>query len=166
MSNLGLEHALQARDIEFRRTAVGDRYVLEALRDSGGVLGGETSGHMLVLDKTTTGDGLISALQVLAVMKQTGRPLSELVKGMPKYPQTMVNVRMEHRLDPDASPQIQNAVAVAEKELANTGRVVLRASGTEPVIRVMVEGENEQQVVSLAERLASVVSEAARAVGQ
>ena len=166
MSNLGLEHALQARDIEFRRTAVGDRYVLEALRDSGGVLGGETSGHMLVLDKTTTGDGLISALQVLAVMKQTGRPLSELVKGMPRYPQTMVNVRMERRLDPDASPLIQDAVAVAEQELANKGRVVLRASGTEPVIRVMVEGEDEQQVVSLAERLASVVSEAARAVGQ
>ena len=166
MSNLGLEHALQARDIEFRRTAVGDRYVLEALRDSGGVLGGETSGHMLVLDKTTTGDGLISALQVLAVMKQTGRPLSELVKGMPRYPQTMVNVRMERRLDPDASPQIQDAVALAEQELANKGRVVLRASGTEPVIRVMVEGEDEQQVVSLAERLASVVSEAARAADQ
>ena len=85
---------------------------------------------------------------------------------MPKYPQTMVNVRMEHRLDPGASPQILDAVALAEKELANTGRVVLRASGTEPVIRVMVEGENEQQVISLAERLASVVSEAARADGQ
>ena len=166
MSNLGLEHALAERKIEFRRAAVGDRYVLEALRDSGGVLGGETSGHMLVLDKTTTGDGLISALQVLAVMKQTGRPLSELVAGMPKYPQTMVNVRLERRLDPDASPQIQEAVAAAEQELANSGRVVLRASGTEPVIRVMVEGEDEQQVVSLAERLASVVSEAARHVGQ
>jgi len=166
MSNLGLEHALKALEIEFQRSAVGDRYVLEALRASGGVLGGETSGHMLVLDKTTTGDGLISALQVLAVMKQTGRRLSELVKGMPKYPQTMVNVRMESRLDPDSSPQIRDAVALAERELADTGRVVLRASGTEPVIRVMVEGENEQQVVSLAERLASVVSEAARQAGQ
>ena len=166
MSNLGLEHALRARDIEFRRAAVGDRYVLEALRDSGGILGGETSGHMLVLDKTTTGDGLISALQVLAVMKQTGQPLSRLVAGMPRYPQTMVNVRMERRLDPNASPQIQDAVALAEQELADTGRVVLRASGTEPVIRVMVEGENERQVVDLAERLASVVSEAARRVGQ
>ena len=162
MSNLGLEHALNAQDIEFRRAAVGDRYVLESLRDSGGVLGGETSGHMLVLDKTTTGDGLISALQVLAVMKQTGRPLSELVAGMPKYPQTMVNVRLERRLDPGASPEIQDAVVRAEKELADKGRVVLRASGTEPVIRVMVEGEDEQQVISLAERLASVVSDAAR----
>lgn len=166
MSNLGLEHALRDRNIEFRRAAVGDRYVLEALRESGGILGGETSGHMLVLDKTTTGDGLISALQVLAIMKQTGQPLSKLVAGMPKYPQTMVNVRMERRLDPGASPQIQSAVAVAEQELADTGRVVLRASGTEPVIRVMVEGENEQQVVSLAKRLASVVSEAARAATQ
>ncbi len=161
MSNLGLEHALREHDIEFRRAAVGDRYVLELLRTSGGTLGGETSGHMLVLDKTTTGDGLISALQVLAVMKATGKRLSELVAGMPKYPQKMVNVRMEQRLDPGESAQIRDAVAVAEGELADTGRVVLRASGTEPVIRVMVEGEDEEQVDSLAARLASVVAEAA-----
>ena len=161
MSNLGLEHALQAMDIDFRRAAVGDRYVLETLRSTGGILGGETSGHMLVLDKTTTGDGLISALQVLAIMKRTGKPLSELVAGMPKYPQTMVNVRTERRLNPDESTAIQNAVAVAEDELANKGRVVLRASGTEPVIRVMVEGEDAEQVVSLAKRLASIVAEAA-----
>ena len=161
MSNLGLEHALQAMDIDFRRAAVGDRYVLETLRSTGGILGGETSGHMLVLDKTTTGDGLISALQVLAIMKRTGKPLSELVAGMPKYPQTMVNVRTERRLNPDESTAIQDAVAVAEGELADKGRVVLRASGTEPVIRVMVEGEDAEQVVSLAKRLASIVAEAA-----
>ena len=161
MSNLGLEHALQGQGIDFRRAAVGDRYVLELLRDAGGVLGGETSGHMLVLDKTTTGDGLISALQVLAVIKQSGEPLSRLVQGMPKYPQTMLNVRMEQRLDPQASPAIRDAVAAAEDELADTGRVVLRASGTEPVIRVMVEGKDEAQVLSLAERLASVVADAA-----
>ena len=161
MSNLGLEHALRDRDIDFRRAAVGDRYVLETLRSTGGVIGGETSGHMLVLDKTTTGDGLISALQVLAIMKESGKKLSELVSGMPKYPQTMVNVRMEQRMDPDASKPIQDAVRAAEAELANTGRVVLRASGTEPVIRVMVEGEDREQVVSLAERLASVVASAA-----
>jgi len=166
MSNLGLEHALKARDIEFRRAAVGDRYVLEALRDSGGVLGGETSGHMLVLDKTTTGDGLISALQVLAVMKEKGRSLSELVADMPRYPQTMLNVRTEQRLDVDTSPEIQAAVADAEGELADSGRVVLRASGTEPVIRVMVEGEDEQQVVAVARRLAAVVSDAARRATQ
>jgi phosphoglucosamine mutase len=161
MSNLGLEHALKAQDIEFRRAAVGDRYVLEMLRDGQGVLGGETSGHLLVLDKTTTGDGLISALQVLAVMKEAGTPLSALVDAMPRYPQTMVNVRMDRRLDPADSPEIRDAVAAAETELADKGRVVLRASGTEPVIRVMVEGENEAQVVALAERLASVVAEAA-----
>ena len=161
MSNLGLEHALKAQEIEFRRASVGDRYVLETLRDTGGIIGGETSGHMLVLDKTTTGDGLICALQVLAVMKQTGKSLSELAAGMPKYPQTMVNVRTEKRMDPAKSEAIQDAVAVAEDELAERGRVVLRASGTEPVIRVMVEGEDENQVVSLANRLASVVAEAA-----
>lgn len=161
MSNLGLEHALEAENIEFRRASVGDRYVLEALRDTGGIIGGETSGHMLVLDKTPTGDGLICALQVLAVMKETGKPLSELAAGMPKYPQTLLNVRTEERLDPAESEAIQDAVAVAEGELAERGRVVLRASGTEPVIRVMVEGEDEQQVVSVAKRLAAVVAEAA-----
>jgi phosphoglucosamine mutase len=166
MSNLGLEHALRDRDIDFRRAKVGDRYVLELLRDSGGVLGGETSGHMLVLDKATTGDGLISALQVLVVMKQAGKPLSVLVEGMPKYPQKMVNVRLEQRMDPGDSPEIRDAVAVAEGELADTGRIVLRASGTEPVIRVMVEGEDADQVDSLAERLASVVAAAATAQTQ
>lgn len=161
MSNLGLEHALKKQAIEFRRANVGDRYVLEALKDSGGILGGETSGHMLVLDKTTTGDGLICALQILAVIKESGKPLSELTKGMPKYPQTMVNVRTERRMDPGQSAEIQDAVAIAEAELADKGRVVLRASGTEPVIRVMVEGEDGQQVLSLANRLASVVASAA-----
>jgi phosphoglucosamine mutase len=161
MSNLGLEHALEQQDIEFRRAAVGDRYVLEALRESGGIIGGETSGHVICLDKTTTGDGLVIALQVLAVMRRTGKPLSELAGGMPRYPQTMVNVETAERMNPDDVPAIREAVSVAEKELAKTGRVVLRASGTEPVIRVMVEGENEDQVVTLARRLASVVAEAA-----
>jgi phosphoglucosamine mutase len=161
MSNLGLEHALNAAKIDFRRTSVGDRYVLETLKETGGIIGGETSGHMIVLDQTTTGDGLVSALQVLAVMKQTGKPLSELAAGMSKYPQTMVNVRTDKHLDPGASPDIQSAVVAAENELADTGRVVLRASGTEPVIRVMVEGEDKDQVVALAKRLAEVVAEAA-----
>ena len=161
MSNLGLEHALRAEDIEFRRASVGDRYVLEALRETGGIIGGETSGHMIILDQTTTGDGLVCALQILAVMKQTGKPLSELVAGMPKYPQTMLNVRTDKRMDPDASPAIRDAVEAAETELADKGRVVLRASGTEPVIRVMVEGEDKNQVITLAKRLASVVAEAA-----
>ena len=115
---------------------------------------------MLVLDKTTTGDGLICALQILAVMQETGKPLSELTAGMPKYPQTMVNVRTDRHMDPGQSAEIQDAVTLAEGELADKGRIVLRASGTEPVIRVMVEGEDEAQVLSLANRLASVVAEA------
>jgi len=158
MSNLGLEHALQRQNIEFRRAAVGDRYVLEALRESGGIIGGETSGHMICLDKTTTGDGLVSALQVLAVMRRSGRTLSELTGGMSRYPQTMINVRTEQKMDPGQVPQILDAVGEAEKELADSGRVVLRASGTEPVIRVMVEGEDKAQVAVLADRLAAVVA--------
>ncbi len=158
MSNLGLEKALQAENIEFRRVQVGDRYVLEALRATGGIIGGETSGHMIVLDKTTTGDGLICALQVLAIMKESGKRLSELAAGMQKYPQTMVNVRTTKQLDPSLSSEIQAAVAAAEAELADTGRVVLRASGTEAVIRVMVEGEDHALVVRIANRLASVVA--------
>ncbi|HEX5789165.1 MAG TPA: phosphoglucosamine mutase [Woeseiaceae bacterium] len=162
MSNLGLEHALREQSIEFRRARVGDRYVLEALKAAGGVIGGETSGHMLVLDQTTTGDGLVCALQVLAVMKETGQSLASLAGGMSKYPQTMVNVRVDRKLDPADSPAICDAVAAAEKTLKDTGRVVLRASGTEPVIRVMVEGRDEGVVSEIANRLASVVAEAAR----
>jgi phosphoglucosamine mutase len=161
MSNLGLERALSAAKIEFRRASVGDRYVLETLKQTGGIIGGETSGHMIVLDQTTTGDGLVCALQVLAVMKQTGKPLSELVAGMAKFPQTLVNVRTARRLDPSTSETIRDAVTAVEAELADTGRVVLRASGTEPVIRVMVEGEDKDLVVMLAQRLAAVVAEAA-----
>lgn len=159
MSNLGLEHALYKAGIEFRRARVGDRYVLEALRESGGNIGGETSGHMLVLDQTTTGDGLVCALQILAIMKRSGKKLSELAAGMDKYPQTMVNVRTAARFDPTKSTVIQDAVVAAESELANTGRVVLRASGTESLIRVMVEGEDREQVVALAQRLAAVVED-------
>jgi phosphoglucosamine mutase len=161
MSNLGLEHALLELGIEFIRANVGDRYVLETLRATGGIIGGETSGHMICLDQTTTGDGLIAALQVLAVMKSGGKSLSELASGMPKYPQKMLNVRTDRRLDLGASTAIQKAVTQVETELAEMGRVVLRASGTEPMIRVMVEGKNEHQVLALAERLAAVVAEAA-----
>ncbi len=161
MSNLGLEHALREQSIEFRRASVGDRYVLEALRESGGTIGGETSGHMIVLDQTTTGDGLICALQILAVMKQSGVPLSKLAAGMPKYPQTMINVRVSKKMNPDDSPAIRNAVASAEASLRDSGRIVLRASGTEPVIRVMVEGRDENIVRDLAQQLADVVAEAA-----
>lgn len=161
MSNLGLEHALKEQDIGFERAKVGDRYVLESLKQTGGTLGGETSGHMIVLDRTTTGDGLIGALQILAVMQATGKPLSELAAGMPKYPQVMLNVRTEQKMDPATSPDIMAAVREVESELADTGRVVLRASGTEPVIRVMVEGEDAEHIGELAQRLADVVAEVA-----
>lgn len=161
MSNLGLEIALREEGIEFRRAQVGDRYVLAMLRETGGVLGGETSGHILCLDKTTTGDALVSALQVLAVMKRTGKSLAELTAGMHKFPQVMINVKTSKRFDPKSSAPVQDAVKQAEKRLGNEGRVVLRASGTEPVIRVMVEGREEAPTRALATELAEVVQRAA-----
>ena len=157
MSNLGLEHALRGAGIEFLRAAVGDRYVLELLRRHGGTLGGETSGHLLCLDRTTTGDGLVSALQVLAVMKRTGQPLAELAAGMPQFPQVMVNVKVRERIDPCRSEPIQAHVRRVEQALGGGGRVVLRASGTEPLIRVMVEGEDHAVVARYANDLAETV---------
>ena len=160
MSNLGLEQALEADGIAFRRAKVGDRYVLAMLREHGGVLGGETSGHLLCLDRTTTGDGLVSALQVLAVMKRTGRPLAELAAGMTRFPQVMVNVRVTERIDLSRSAVIQDAVRRVEEALGTSGRVVLRASGTEPLIRVMVEGRDAAVVTRHANDLAEVVRQA------
>jgi len=161
MSNLGLEVALREAGIEFMRAPVGDRYVLAMLRDSGGTLGGETSGHILCLDKTTTGDGLVSALQVLSVMKKTGRSLAELSSGMRKFPQVLLNVKVAKRFDPSTVPSVQEAVQKIEKRMGGDGRVVLRASGTEPVIRVMVEGKGEAATKAAATELAEVVRAAA-----
>ncbi|MBS1199429.1 MAG: phosphoglucosamine mutase [Proteobacteria bacterium] len=161
MSNLGLELALKERGIDFRRAAVGDRYVLQMLREEGGVLGGETSGHLLCLDRTTTGDGLVAALQVLAVMKQTQKSLAELAAGMQKFPQKLINVRTRQRFDAASHPEVAAAVKAAEAAMAGRGRVVLRASGTEPVFRVMVEGEDEAAVAAHAAQLARVVERAA-----
>jgi phosphoglucosamine mutase len=161
MSNLGLELALGELGIEFRRAAVGDRYVLQALRESGGILGGETSGHLLCLDKTTTGDGLIAALQVLAAMRQSGKSLAELTAGMPRFPQTLLNVRVAARFDAGADPTVREVRSAVERALGCRGRVVLRASGTEPVIRVMVEGEDREAVQRHAAALAEAVRRAA-----
>ena len=161
MSNLGLEVALRNAGIEFRRAAVGDRYVLNMLRETRGILGGETSGHILCLDKTTTGDGLVSALQVLAIVKQTGRPLAELTSGMVRYPQVLLNVRVAARFDPTGVPEVQEAVARIERHMAGDGRVVLRASGTESVIRVMVEGRDQGSTRAAAAELAAIVKSAA-----
>jgi phosphoglucosamine mutase len=157
MSNIGLELALRAAGIGFGRAAVGDRYVLAMLRETHGILGGESSGHILCLDKTTTGDGLVSALQVLAVMKQTGRELAELASAMRKFPQVLLNVRVAARFDPTQVAAVQQAVARIEARLGSEGRVVLRASGTEPVIRVMVEGRDEAVTRAAAAELAEVV---------
>ncbi len=157
MSNLGLELALRGHGIEFLRAKVGDRHVLALLKQRGGILGGETSGHILCLDRTSTGDGLITALQVLAVMQRTGRPLSELAAGMSQFPQVLLNVKVREPVDPNGDPAVRNAVDSVEAELGARGRVVLRASGTEPVIRIMVEGEDRQQVDALAGRLADSV---------
>ena len=157
MTNLGLERALGQSGIEFRRAHVGDRYVMEMLKETGGQLGGETSGHLLCLDKTTTGDGLISALQVLVVMRQSGRSLAELTAGMPRFPQTLINVRTAARIKVDESAEIRAAVEEAERSLAERGRILVRASGTEPVVRVMVEGEDENEVDRLARSLAGEI---------
>jgi phosphoglucosamine mutase len=161
MSNLGLEHALAEHGIPFQRAQVGDRYVLAMLNETGGTLGGETSGHILCLDKTTTGDGLVSALQVLAVMKATGKGLAELTAPMRKYPQVLLNVRVAHRFDPLAEPTVIAAAAAVERQFNGLGRIVLRASGTEPVIRVMVEGYDAVLVKKGAREIASVVEAAA-----
>jgi phosphoglucosamine mutase len=157
MSNLGLEHAFAERGIEFRRAQVGDRYVLALLHAVGGTLGGETSGHILCLDKTTTGDGLISALQVLAVMKSTGAGLAELSAPMPKYPQVLLNVRVARRFDPLTNPSVAKIVSAVERRFNGRGRIVLRASGTEPVIRVMVEGYDAALVKTGAREIAAEV---------
>jgi phosphoglucosamine mutase len=158
MSNLGLEHALQAEGIGFDRARVGDRYVLELLKQNGGTLGGESSGHIICLDRTTTGDGIVAALQVLTTMRQDGKPLHELKAGMRKYPQHMINVPVGRSLDLAVAPGVQAAVQAVERRLNGRGRVLLRPSGTEPVVRVMVEGEDEQTVVEQAGQLAEVVS--------
>src|SRR5271165_6635297 len=157
MSNLGLEHAFAERGIEFRRAQVGDRYVLAMLHEVGGTLGGETSGHILCLDKTTTGDGLISALQVLAVMRSTGASLAELCAPMPKYPQVLLNVRVAQRFDPMSCPSILEKLHAVERKFDGRGRIVLRASGTEPVIRVMVEGYDAGLVKKGAREIAAEV---------
>jgi len=164
MSNLGLEQACKTRNIPFKRAAVGDRYVMNLLEGEGWELGGESSGHIICLDKSTTGDGIIAALQVLAVMAQNGRPLAELKAGMQIFPQTMINVRTRKRLDVRHCKPIQDAVSAAESRLAENGRVLLRASGTEPVIRVMVEGRDSGLVQRLGQDLAEVVRQAAREV--
>jgi phosphoglucosamine mutase len=161
MSNLGLEQALERDGIPFQRANVGDRYVMERMVKEGWQLGGENSGHIICLDRTTTGDGIVAALQVLHVVVRSGKTLHELKCGMQKFPQILVNVPLEATLDLNASSLVQGAVKEVEAQLADRGRVLLRPSGTESLIRVMVEGESHDSVSELAEHIAGAVRQAA-----
>jgi phosphoglucosamine mutase len=163
MTNLALEHALARADIPFARAKVGDRYVLELLSQNDWQIGGENSGHILALDKHSSGDGIIAALQVLYAMRASGKTLADLGAGLELYPQVLVNVTVKQRIDLDGNDAIREAVSAAENELAGSGRVLLRASGTEPKVRVMVEGQDRAQVEALANRIADTVREAATA---
>ncbi|MEX0448538.1 phosphoglucosamine mutase [Spiribacter sp. 221] len=157
MSNLGLQLALEGRGIDFERARVGDRYVLELLRARNGMLGGESSGHIVCLDRTTTGDGVVSALQALGAAMDSGRPLADLADGMTLLPQHMINVPIQPGSDPLSDQRISAAVNDLEVRLADAGRVLLRPSGTEPVLRVMVEGDDAARVEELAIELAEQV---------
>lgn len=159
MTNLGMELALKRLGINLLRAKVGDRYVMELLVENKGILGGENSGHIICLDKTTTGDGIIAALQVMAEMQHTGKNLHGLKSGMTKFPQVLLNIKTKTKPDLECEA-IQKAVKDIEKKLGNTGRVLLRASGTEPLIRVMVEGPSEGKVTAYANQLADQVTKA------
>lgn len=161
MSNYGLQLALGQLDVSLVRANVGDRYVLQQLKQHGGNLGGETSGHILCLDRATTGDGVVSALAVLEALKQTGKDLADARRGLTKMPQVMINVRADGARESLQSELVRAALAQTEQTLAGRGRVVLRASGTEPLVRVTVEAADEVEVRQLAQALADVVKSAA-----
>ncbi len=163
MTNLGMELAVKELGLEFARSQVGDRYVLETLSQNGWTIGGESSGHIICLDRTTTGDGIVSALQVLAYLAKEKMSLHEARSGMKKFPQIMINVTLSGNSDPMQSAAVQQSVAQAEAKLNGRGRVLLRASGTEPLIRVMVEGEDNLLVTQLANDIAAQVEQAAQA---
>jgi phosphoglucosamine mutase len=157
MTNLGLEVALKKLDLELIRAKVGDRYVMELLNEHGWQLGGENSGHLVCKHVSTTGDGIVSALQVLSALRESDQTLSQAKSGMRKYPQVMINVKLPKKQDVLALPAIKAAIEAAEKQLADTGRILLRPSGTEPVVRVMVEGEDVSTVKSVCKKLAAEV---------
>lgn len=158
MSNLGLEHGLSQLGIPFERAAVGDRYVLEAMKRKGWVLGGESSGHLICLDQQTTGDGIIAALQVLSSMTMTGKDLRELLSDLEKFPQVLVNVPIDPGFSIISSPTLIEAMRDAEISLGDQGRLLIRASGTEPLLRIMIEGPEYQGARALAAQLADVVA--------
>lgn len=157
MSNMALELALEKAEVPLLRAKVGDRYVLQCLEENGWVIGGEPSGHILTLDKSTTGDAIIAALQVLTVMVEQKKALHELVADFKLLPNVLVNVRLDAMFDPYSVPALAAEFAKAEAQLKGRGRLLIRKSGTEPVIRVMVEGDNLQEVTALAHALADAV---------
>lgn len=164
MSNLSLERALAEMEIPFVRAAVGDRYVVEALHQRNWLYGGENSGHILALDRHSTGDGIIAGLQVLAAMREAGVPLKALLGALPLYPQKLINVPVVKGFSWQSSPAIVRVTEAVENRLGARGRVLLRPSGTEPLLRVMVEGEDREEVVAAAEEIAAVVRTAAAEV--
>jgi len=157
MSNMGLEVAMDRLGAKLLRTAVGDRYVVEAMRAQGCNFGGEQSGHLIFLDHNTTGDGILAALQLLAVMIKQRKPLSELAKIMESFPQVLKNVRTAQRLDPQRIAGFSETVTALETKLGDRGRILVRPSGTEPVIRVMVEGENAAEIDAMADELCELI---------
>ena len=163
MSNMALELALQKADVGFVRAKVGDRYVLQALEENGWVIGGEPSGHILTLDKSTTGDAIIAALQVLTVMVEQAKALHELVADFELFPQVLINVRLQQMIEPYSIPALVEEFEKAEQQLKGRGRILIRKSGTEPVIRVMVEGDQQQEVDAIANHLADAVRAHAQA---
>jgi phosphoglucosamine mutase len=160
MSNLGLERALTERNGKLIRTAVGDRYVVEAMREQGFMLGGEQSGHIIFLDHATTGDGIIAALRVLAVMVAEQRPLSELSRAMTRYPQVLLNFAVARKRPFDEMPAVQKLIARVESALGRDGRVVVRYSGTESKARVMIEGTDESGIRAYAAEIADTLKQA------
>src|SRR2546421_2793644 len=163
MTNLAFEKAMARLGVDFGRARVGDRYVLELMREKGWELGGENSGHIICLDKHTTGDGIVSALQVLDAMRSSGKSLAELTKDLVMYPQVLLNVAVPRGFKWEKHEGIKTAQADAERSLNGKGRVLLRPSGTEPVLRVMVEGEPRDAIESAAKSIAAAGQSAARA---
>ena len=157
MTNLGFVHAMRDAGIEVLQTKVGDRYVLEAMREGGYALGGEQSGHMILLEHNSTGDGLMTACQFLAAVRRSGKPVEEAIKVMTRFPQTLINVRVKDKHALDGNEAIWGAVRAAEDAMGDTGRVLVRTSGTEPLVRVMVEAETQDVADGHARAIAAIV---------
>ncbi|HEX5175515.1 MAG TPA: phosphoglucosamine mutase, partial [Chthoniobacteraceae bacterium] len=164
-SNFGLDETLQKNEGKVLRTKVGDRYVIEAMMKNDLNVGGEQSGHMIFRDYTTTGDGIVSALQIIRIMVETAKPLSELKQCLIKYPQAQRNVRVREKLPIEQLPAVQQLVSEAERELSGAGRVLLRYSGTEPKIRLLIEGRDAAKINARADTIAEVIREAIGAAG-